>query len=128
MLTQESMLKHIADMCAAAIHDKKLCERAADRAASVLNDNRIEYAKDTPAGRVVFVTAWRYNFDALVVMVDANKRELLLTFTHEALPAFALIISKDRESAVSINSEYIALHNMHNRIILNTVKNIVRRP
>jgi|LAFP01.1.fsa_nt_gi hypothetical protein len=130
MLSAESVLKHLADMCSAAIGDRELCERAAGKAASVINDNRIEYAKDTPVGRVVFVTAWRYNFDVLDVGVDMDKRELLLTFRREAMPALVLIISREKEGVVVINSEYIALHNMYDQVILNTVKNIAkpRRP
>ena len=130
MLNVESMLKHLADMCSAAIGDKELCERAAGRAASVINDNRIEYAKDTPAGRVVFVTAWRYNFDTLDINVDKDRGEVMFVLKKLAMPTLVLIISREREDVVVINSEYIALHNMHDAVILNTVKNIVkpRRP
>jgi hypothetical protein len=126
MLSVESILKHLVGMCSAVISDKELCERAANRAVSVINDNRIEYAKDTAAGRVVFATVWRYNFDVLDVGVDADKRELLLTFRREAMPALVLIISREKESAVVISSEYIALHNMYDPVILNTVKNIAK--
>jgi hypothetical protein len=126
MLSVESVLKHLADMCAAAIHDKELCERAARLAASVVNDNRIEYAKDTPAGRVVFVTAWRYNFDTLDINVDRDRGEVMFVFKRLAMPALVLTMSRQQESAVMVSSELVGMYNTHNEILLTTIKKIVK--
>jgi len=122
----ESMLRRLADMCTAVVNDKELCERAMNRALSIINDNRIEYVKDTAVGRVAFVTAWRYNFDVVDVNVDIDKHQLALVFRRDAMPALVVTMSREKERAVVINSEYIALHNIYDQIILNTVKNIAK--
>jgi hypothetical protein len=126
MLSVESVLKHIADMCSAAIGDKELCERAAGKAASVINDNRIEYVKDTPAGRVVFVTAWRYNFDTLDINVDKDRGEVMFVFKKLAMPALVLTMSRRQESAVMVSSELVGMYNTYDEILLTTIKNIVK--
>jgi len=126
MLNVESILKHIADMCSAAIGDKELCERAAGKAVSVINDNRIEYAKDTPAGRVVFVTAWRYNFDTLDINVDKDRGEVMFVFKKLAMPALVLTVSRQQESVFMVSSELVGMYNTHDEILLTTIKNIVK--
>jgi hypothetical protein len=120
------MLKHLADMCSAVIGDKELCERAAGKAASAISDNRIEYVKDTPAGRVVFVTAWRYNFDTLDINVDKDRGEVMFVFKKLAMPALVLTVSRQQESAVMVSPELIGMYNMHDEILLTTIKNIVK--
>jgi len=126
MLNVESILKHIADMCSVAIGDKELCERAAGKAVSVINDNRIEYAKDTPAGRVVFVTAWRYNFDTLDINVDKDRGEVMFVFKKLAMPALVLTVSRQQESVFMVSSELVGMYNTHDEILLTTIKNIVK--
>jgi len=126
MLNVESILKHIADMCSAAIGDKELCERAAGKAVSVINDNRIEYAKDTPADRVVFVTAWRYNFDTLDINVDKDRGEVMFVFKKLAMPALVLTVSRQQESVFMVSSELVGMYNTHDEILLTTIKNIVK--
>jgi hypothetical protein len=126
MTSVESMLKHLADMCSTAINDKELCERAVDRAISIIKNSRIEYIKNTAVGRVVFVTAWRYDFDTLDVSVDMDRREVLLVFKKLAMPAAVLTVSRYRESVTAVSSELIGMYNMRDEVLLNTIKNIVK--
>ena len=125
-MTSADMLKHFTGICSAAVGDKELCERAMNKALSVINDNRIEYVKDTPAGRMAFVTAWRYKFNVLDINVDMDNEELLLVFAAAGLPSLIITISKQKESVVMASSEYFALHNAYDPAILNIVKNIVK--
>ena len=121
------MLRRFVDTCTAAVNDKELCERAVERALYAINNNRIEYVSDTAAGRVVFVTAWRYNFDTLDINVDMDNKELVLAFEAVGLPALIIKISKQKESVVMASSEYYALRNTYDPVILNIVKNIIVR-
>jgi len=120
------MLRRFVDTCTAALSDKELCERAMNRALSIINDNRIEYVKDTAVGRVAFVTAWRYNFDTLDINVDMDRGEIMLMFKKFAMPALVLTISRRQESAVMVSSELVGMYNTHDEVLLSTIKNIVK--
>jgi len=120
------MLRRFADTCTVTLGDKELCERATNKALSIINDNRIEYVKDTAVGRVAFVMAWRYSFDTLDINVDMDRSEVMLVFKRLAMPALVLTISRQRESAVMVSSELVGMYNTHDEVLLGTIKNIVK--